>query len=173
MLGITTAGTCAEGCWYAREPTCKCSCGGAAHGMLLVHGAEQPRRNCKIKGHRYVLAAVLDRHGFGAMVRVEVAAEAAGIDRGSRGSPRAVAFHKLATPAQVARWPELAAYHDPQSGAARGLKRPTLLWVRADAEGVGDSVAALSEDEWRAMYAEFNKRLREERRQRIGANSAS
>jgi len=55
---VLTATTCGEGCWFAREKVCRCSCGGKNHGCLLKDGAEKPVRNSKIDGERYELAAV-------------------------------------------------------------------------------------------------------------------
>ena len=152
-------GTCGEACWYAREPVCKCSCNGGAHGMLLVHGAEQPRRNCKIKGHRYILAAVVEpRQGFSTMVQIEVAARMAGFD-GTRTYPRAIAWHRKATDSQIARWPELAGHQD---GAS-------LVWARADTEAAADAVTAMTRDEFNEVYSVYRTRQRDERRERIVA----
>ena len=53
-----TQSTCADMCWYARENVCKCSCGGANHGVLLEEGVEQPKRTKQSKGYRYELEAV-------------------------------------------------------------------------------------------------------------------
>ena len=55
---VLTATTCGEGCWFAREKVCRCSCGGKNHGCLLKDSAEKPVRNSKIDGERYELAAV-------------------------------------------------------------------------------------------------------------------
>jgi hypothetical protein len=55
---ILTATTCGEGCWFAREKTCRCRCGGKNHGCLLKDGAEKPVRASKIDGLRYELIAV-------------------------------------------------------------------------------------------------------------------
>ena len=55
---VLTATTCGEGCWFAREKVCRCSCGGKNHGCLLKDGAEKPVRTSKIDGVRCELAAV-------------------------------------------------------------------------------------------------------------------
>ena len=55
---VFTATTCGEGCWYAKELICRCSCGGKNHGCLLKDSAEKPMRASKIDGERYELAAV-------------------------------------------------------------------------------------------------------------------
>jgi hypothetical protein len=55
---VLTGTTCGEGCWFAREKVCRCSCGGRNHGCLLKDGAKKPVRNSKIDGERYELAAV-------------------------------------------------------------------------------------------------------------------
>lgn len=58
----TTGTTCAVQCWMAREPDCRCSCGGRNHGILLTEDGERPRRNCTILGTRYVLGTLALSH---------------------------------------------------------------------------------------------------------------
>jgi hypothetical protein len=55
---ILTSATCGEGCWYAREQVCRCSCGGKNHGCLLDGTTERPARTSKIHGTVYTLAAI-------------------------------------------------------------------------------------------------------------------
>jgi len=55
---ILTNHTCGEGCWYAREKVCRCSCGGKNHGCLLDGSTERPARTSKIDGVLYQLTAV-------------------------------------------------------------------------------------------------------------------
>jgi hypothetical protein len=55
---ILTSATCGDGCWYAREKVCRCSCGGKNHGCLLEAGAERPARTSRIQGTLYELSAV-------------------------------------------------------------------------------------------------------------------
>ena len=61
---ILSRDTCSEACWNAREHVCRCSCGGANHGCMLVNGAPQPGRTKRVKETRYRLAAVLDWNNF-------------------------------------------------------------------------------------------------------------
>lgn len=67
---VTTMTTCAANCWYAREETCRCSCGGVAHGCLR-NGQDwedvQPIRTMMVKGTRYHLHSV--HTGYGAAWR--------------------------------------------------------------------------------------------------------
>lgn len=51
--------TCSEACWYAREDTCRCSCGGENHGILLVDGAEKPTRRKRVKTKVFELDGVV------------------------------------------------------------------------------------------------------------------
>lgn len=60
LRAITTGSTCGDGCWHAREEICRCSCGGANHGILL-NGGEQPQRTCKIDGNFYELAGIIGK----------------------------------------------------------------------------------------------------------------
>ena len=55
---ITLTGTtCGFACWEAREEVCRCSCGGANHG-ILKNGGEQPKRTCKIRSFWYELYSI-------------------------------------------------------------------------------------------------------------------
>lgn len=58
ILSVLTNVSCGEACWHAKEETCRCSCGGKNHGILLQGGKEQPIRQSKISGKRYELKAV-------------------------------------------------------------------------------------------------------------------
>ena len=61
MMGIISAQTCGEACWYAKEDVCRCSCGGAMHGQFKVgDGQERPGRTKRSRGIRYDLVAVCD-----------------------------------------------------------------------------------------------------------------
>ena len=55
---VLTNHTCGEGCWYAREKVCRCSCGGKHHGCLLDGGTARPVRTSRIDGLTYELVAV-------------------------------------------------------------------------------------------------------------------
>lgn len=58
IQAIFTDATCGAACWYAKEETCRCSCGGKNHGCLLDPDNETPERIVKIDGERYRLEAV-------------------------------------------------------------------------------------------------------------------
>lgn len=58
LRAISTGSTCGDMCWHAREDTCRCSCGGANHGILLV-GDKRPQRTCKIDGAFYELVGIV------------------------------------------------------------------------------------------------------------------
>lgn len=121
-MTITTDATCSAPCWYAREPECRCSCGGAAHGVLL-QGGEQPIRNRKLQGTRYVLNCVIV--GYGAATRY--VRDSFGAYRlADKGAP--VRVHP-ATDAELARWPELAGYTRAAYGNPQ--EHPYLVWTRA------------------------------------------
>ena len=57
---VLTDATCGTACWQAREKVCKCSCGGANHGVMKMDNGDgkQPQRMAKIDSYRYVLHAV-------------------------------------------------------------------------------------------------------------------
>ncbi len=137
MVTMMTATTCGAACWYAREEVCRCSCDGANHGVLLM-GGEQPRRNCRIQGQRYLLGMV------GSYLDCEKAMRDFGYSDAGRpfrkvysngysyfltGEPGGAAWRKVANDKQVASWPELTGC---------GRKAPwdsnaSLLWLREDA----------------------------------------
>lgn len=56
-FAVMTGSTCGDMCWHAREEICRCSCGGANHG-ILTRGGVQPKRTCKIES-MYELVAVI------------------------------------------------------------------------------------------------------------------
>ena len=49
--------TCNEACWEAREDVCRCSCGGANHGIYR-HGGKQPGRFCHKQGRAYKVVGI-------------------------------------------------------------------------------------------------------------------
>lgn len=59
LFSILTAATCGDGCWHAREEICRCSCGGANHGILTKHDGKQPQRTRRVKGELFELVAVI------------------------------------------------------------------------------------------------------------------
>lgn len=153
-----TITTCNEACWSARQEDCHCSCGGANHGILRpghanYQGAEgeQPRRNCRIKGHRYVLAAVgsyseasqagrnlTSRHA--ATFRGVVAGRDAWRQRYEderQNGPATVA--RIASVSETDRWPELKAFGDLQEAAGGRRGRPHLCWLREDLTHLEDA----------------------------------
>lgn len=124
--GIVTGTTCGLACWWAEQEACRCSCGGRAHGVLAL-GGTQPRRNCLIAGHRYVLGAVNGgwsrvNQWAAELVRREYADVPMGYRPSWRSDPGAIWIQRQATPTQWQRWPELVGYE----------KRPQLEWIRAD-----------------------------------------
>ena len=114
-----TAATCGPGCWYAREDVCRCSCAGASHGVLL-QGGEQPLRNRRIQGTRYVLDCVIV--GYGAAhgyARDTLGAYRTG-DKG--GDVRT----QPASDKHLASWPELAGF----TASPFLQQHPYLIWTR-------------------------------------------
>ena len=133
---ILTAQTCGEACWEAREDVCRCSCGGANHGILRTANGIQPVRSRKLQGFMYHLLAVESANGGCRAESMEPiddqarsvieAAENAGRWRHSYctlpGEPIKV---KSANESEVNRWPELAAWRGRRS-------RPIVSWIRSD-----------------------------------------
>lgn len=144
MLGIITGATCGDNCWYAREDTCRCSCGGANHGCLLTADGIKPERTSRIEGFMYTLtgsapvASLRDTEAYRDECRnlqSELIRQADALNKASgftyygayniggmnaRGTPAKI---RTATKSQVANWPELAAYRSNQFP-------PYLLWTR-------------------------------------------
>jgi hypothetical protein len=121
---ILTCATCGEGCWYARELVCRCSCGGKNHGCLLGPNGARPTRTSKIHGTAYQLVAI------GSWYDLYEQAEVLLKIHGPRGKasgytyywrptdPGAPIFLKCASKTQLESWDEL-------KSMARGTY---LLW---------------------------------------------
>lgn len=131
LLAILTGATCGDACWHAREEVCRCSCGGANHGILRGPNGERPTRTCKIGGNFYELAAVVaaqtpwELNKADSEAYAEVAAERFpglwqyGYGEYSKwGNFSPVLSRKISE--TQARWPEVAAI----PGARR------LIWAR-------------------------------------------
>ena len=60
MFSLLMSGhTCGDHCWHAKELVCRCSCGGANHGILLTKDGKQPTRTRKIDGNFYELVSII------------------------------------------------------------------------------------------------------------------
>ena len=134
MFAVLTGHTCGEACWHAREEVCRCSCGGANHG-ILVQGGARPARTCRIKGHRYELVTVGQRR--------ELWSEYASLMRAA--PPRIIAGHsfawteyagsdagapyilKAASKDQCNKWGELSHFAG-LSAQEHYHQSPALLW---------------------------------------------
>jgi len=144
LYAVLTEQTCGEACWHARELVCRCSCGGANHGALRSKDGVQPVRMSKIDGIPYKLLAVgpyrdvrgeanalcdnwgpkkepaVVRHEDGGVGNLYVY----WYDVTDKGAPARL---KRATPQQLAKWPELAAYKNELP-----FKEISLVWIRDD-----------------------------------------
>ena len=58
LFTVLTGHTCGDHCWHARELVCRCSCGGANHGIML-RGGTRPQRTRKIGGNFYELVSIV------------------------------------------------------------------------------------------------------------------
>lgn len=136
LTSLLTSTTCGEACWHAREPICRCECGGKNHGCLRTGDGSRPTRAAKIAGASYELAAV--------GTYANLAPLACNMNE-SRGwsmidarapeyryhythkdtDPGAPARLRPASADQCARWEELAAWKGTR-------ERPYLLWKRRD-----------------------------------------
>lgn len=141
---IVTEQTCGEACWRAKEPSCRCSCGGRNHSCLVNEDGEQPARTRKIKGAMYQLAAVQTYGKDNAqqlLFDLQRKIENAGITQGlfTHGDlywaegyrmEHLPVFIKTANEGEVNRWPELSAWRDVPFADA--WNKPLTLWVRID-----------------------------------------
>lgn len=137
ILAFLTEASCGEACWHAKEPVCRCSCGGKNHGCLTNNGAASPVRTAKIDGYRYELKAVDEIDNLWRSADAVNASfgckdiQTSGTMRWhytwnerDKGAPARI---KLATKDQRAKWRELQAFKDaPQSDFI------ALLWIRVD-----------------------------------------
>jgi hypothetical protein len=115
MTATLTDQTCGEACWAARESICRCSCGGKNHGILQRDG-ERPERSARIRGRRYVLAAI------GSFTEIRSQSYSANEESWQVRSMH-VAEDSQASSAQQT-WPEVSAWMD-----SHGNEIPRLLWV--------------------------------------------
>ena len=128
---VITGTTCGLNCWHAVEDICRCSCGGANHGCLRGSDGVQPTRTCKMQGVMRELAGV----GEGVCEEAQRLNEESGqpFRYSHMGADPmfagVLAKVKPATADQIAKWPELAAYRQPDVPVWRQT-RPYLLWIR-------------------------------------------
>ena len=146
VIAELTATTCAEGCWYAREQVCRCSCGGENHGVLLKNGAERPKRTRKVNHARYELHAVVDAWGKATAIARDLHEELTGEPyrgwrdftlRPSWGGPPEVGVEEASI--SQAKWSEIQGIAPAWSARALEIKqvnnretRPGLVWRRID-----------------------------------------
>lgn len=124
MTPIATDTTCAQACWYAREPECRCSCAGRSHGVLLL-GGPQPIRNQRMAGFRYELDSIVI--GYGAASRD--VRERFGV---MRLAEKGGAVRVQAAPAKAfGAWPELAGFEP----SVLFQQHPYLIWRRVEQKG--------------------------------------
>lgn len=139
LLAILTEATCADACWYARDEVCRCSCGGANHGVLRTKDGQQPVRTARIDGDRYKLAAVgmrremydvvkplTQRDGFQVITPYGNSFAHYTWKEAERGSPARL---KYASAAQINKWPELSAYRTLDRWDQANV---CLVWVREE-----------------------------------------
>ena len=132
-FAVMTGSTCGDACWHAREEICRCSCGGANHG-ILNRGDTRPRRTCKIDGQFYELAGIIAGRADGecwndVFKRTDAARHELTRERFPNIDPFAYGAYRQESTFPVvdrkisptqAKWPEVAAVHD----AMR------LIWAR-------------------------------------------
>lgn len=145
MNAIQTETTCGPNCWYAKELACRCSCGGANHGILLEVGTAQPQRQSRIAGYMYYLAEVgyyQDIRKSARMWNLSQGFEHIGdsVELAYSLDPKKKTYRyhshwygneigcpsrvKKASAIQLKSWPELTAYRD--------MDEVYLLWVRVE-----------------------------------------
>lgn len=145
MIGIFSLTACGPQCWEARDDVCRCSCGGANHG---IHRHKSPsltglKRQLVYGGFIFELsqvAAPIDRGSgiYGPEILDQKAQELnrkAGINYAFAHTSRnhfgefPVAILRTPTDSQIEKWPELAEWRG-KVNAMYG--KPTILWTRRD-----------------------------------------
>lgn len=135
VMGILTGSTCGFACWEAREDVCRCSCGGANHG-ILKRGGDMPKRTSKIDGYFYVLDSIggewYDRaqevnRGVGYKSVSRVSDDLTYHYHWSETDKGAPARAKPATESQM-KWQEVQPFIDPE----HTWQKPYLVWIRDD-----------------------------------------
>jgi len=143
MEGIFTQNTCGMNCWLAEEDECRCSCGGANHGIMLKEGNEQPKRMAKIDGTFYELEGI-GKYG-------DIYHQAGEINNQPQyeyhlekypeftyhpketesGSPARI---KIASQKQMEDWPELAPFKNESKKNILNqyYDKPYLLWIKKE-----------------------------------------
>ena len=131
LMVVLTEATCGEACWAAQHDVCRCSCGGANHGIKKRGGSADRTR--KVGRNRYRLIAVMTESDRPYAAARELARERQPDDfrshhnfalRPSWGPPNVIAVEP-ATKVQE-RWPELedhATWRERQPGGSRTDRR--------------------------------------------------
>ena len=123
VMGILGTGTCNLACWMAREPECRCQCGGKNHGIMLRDG-KQPQRTCQRKGRLYRLEAVVSGWGEARRIAHKLVWHEGYPNTRVLGD----AFDEHAT-GHTLKWPEVANILAQEGDAY-------LVWVRAEDQQV-------------------------------------
>ena len=105
IIGYFSGHTCGDACWHARDLVCVCSCGGRNHG-ILARGEKQPTRTARIGGSVYEMVEV----GPWREIEARRMAETRACGHRWFFDPCGPWLAKSASKAQLAKWPELAAY---------------------------------------------------------------
>lgn len=146
MIGIFALTACGPACWEAKDDVCRCSCGGAHHGIHRNknQSCADLKRQMVYGGFIFELRDVakpIDRGSgiFGPDTCFNGEArelnEQAGIKFYFAHTSRnhfgefPVAIVRTPTDAQIAKWPELAEWRGKVSPL---YGKPSILWVRRD-----------------------------------------
>ena len=138
LMVVLTEATCGEACWSAQHDVCRCSCGGANHGIKKRGGSADRTR--KVGRNRYRLIAVMTEADKPYAAARELAKERQPDEyhhnfglRPSWGPPNVIAVEG-ATKTQE-NWPELEDHADwrerqPEDRARIDVlrRRPHLIW---------------------------------------------
>ena len=124
-----TEATCGDACWKARENVCRCSCGGANHGIMKSASGTQPVRTRKIGGRFYELVAV----GVPYVDAMTYARRVTGKGYvGNVTQPEPI-IRSMPNASQAEKWPEVKAVIDANPGKYDyNYNRPYLLWGDVD-----------------------------------------
>lgn len=141
MTNFVTDSTCNEACWMAKEPICRCSCGGANHGILLdaTSSGAPPVRTKRVKDQwfrLYAVASYFDSHRITRAFLIHRREDPMFPNTPWYKHPAGEVHASKATVAQQLNWSEVGPFFvhlnqliESGTGLAMGDMEPYLVWI--------------------------------------------